>query len=95
MNCSKKEKLLKEVNYTLIALILKIDNPTMTGQFRSSHLCNTLYKIIPKILVSRMRPILEHIISPVESAFVPKRAIHDNILVAHEIVNKFDNMKGK
>jgi len=42
-----------------------------------------------------MGPILERIISLVQSAFVPKRAIHDNILVAHETMNKFNNMKGK
>ena len=42
-----------------------------------------------------MRPILEKIIDPVQSAFVPKRSIHDNILLTHEIMNKFKNMKGK
>jgi len=42
-----------------------------------------------------MRPILECLINPVQSAFIPKRSIHDNILVAHKIMNKFNNMKGK
>ena len=42
-----------------------------------------------------MRPLLEKIIDPVQSAFVPKRSIHDNILLTHEIMNKFKNMKGK
>jgi len=42
-----------------------------------------------------MRPLLEEIIDPVQSAFVPKRSIHDNILLTHEIMNKFKNMKEK
>ena len=51
--------------------------------------------LIQKILVNRMRPILDKIIDPVQSAFVPKRSIHDNILFTHEIMNKFSNMRGK
>jgi len=42
-----------------------------------------------------MRPILQRIIHPTQSAFIPNRTIHDNILIAHEIVNKFKHMKGK
>ena len=42
-----------------------------------------------------MRPILDKIIDPVQSAFVPGRSIHDNILLTHEIMNKFKHMKGK
>ena len=42
-----------------------------------------------------MRPILEKIIDPIQSALVSKRSIHDNILLTHEIMNKFINMKGK
>jgi len=42
-----------------------------------------------------MRQILEKIIGPTQNAFVPKRSIQDNILLTHEIMNKFKNMKGK
>jgi len=42
-----------------------------------------------------MRPLLDKIIDPVQSAFVPKTSIHDNILLTHEIMNKFKHMKGK
>ena len=79
----------------LIALIPKVDNPSSTAQFRPISLCNSFYKIISKILVNRMRPLLDKIIDPVQSAFVPKRSIHDNILLTHEIMNKFKHMKGK
>ena len=67
----------------------------MTCQFRPISLCNTIYKISSKILANRMRPILEKIIDPIQSALVSKRSIHDNILLTHEIMNIFRNMKGK
>ena len=88
-------KLLKAVNHTLITLIPKVENPETTAHFRPISLCNTVYKILAKILVNRMRPVLQRIIDPTQSAFIPQRTIHDNILVAHEIVNKFHHMKGK
>jgi len=88
-------KLLKEVNHTLITLIPKVANPKITAQYRPISLYNTMYKILAKILVNRMRPILQSITHPTQSAFIPHRTIHDNILIAHEIVNKFKHMKGK
>jgi len=91
----REGKLLKQINHTLITLIPKVDNPSSPVHFRPISLCNTLYKIIAKITVNRMRPIIERIVDSVQSAFVPKRSIHDNILLAHEIMNKFHNMKGR
>ena len=88
-------KLLRQVNHTLIALIPKADHPTTTAQFRPISLCNSLYKIIAKILVNRMRPVLRKIIDPVQCAFVPNWSVHDNILLTHEVMNKFKNMKEK
>ena len=54
-----------------------------------------IYKIIAKILVNRLGPLLEKVISPLQSAFIPGRSIHDNILISHEIMHKFKKPKGK
>jgi len=88
-------KLLKEFNHAFITLIPKVDNSETTSQFRPISLCNTFYKFVAKILVNPLRLLLERIIHPTQSAFVPQRAIHDNILRAHEVINKFYHMKGK
>jgi len=45
--------------------------------------------------VNRLRPILEWLVSPVQSAFLPGRLIHDNILPTHEIMHKFKKVNGK
>jgi len=42
-----------------------------------------------------MHTILERIVRPTHSAFAPHQAIHDNILLAHEVINKFHHVKGK
>ncbi|KAL0290481.1 UNVERIFIED_CONTAM: hypothetical protein Sradi_7049000 [Sesamum radiatum] len=72
-------RLLKQVNTTLISLIPKVSNPAVVAEFRPISCCNVLYKVITKILVQRMRGILDMLISPSQNAFVPGRAIGDNI----------------
>lgn len=43
------------------------------------------YKLISKLLRNRLREVLSKLISPLQSAFVPNRDIHGNILIIHEI----------
>ncbi|KAL0415790.1 UNVERIFIED_CONTAM: hypothetical protein Slati_3410900 [Sesamum latifolium] len=63
--------------------------------FRPISLCNVVYnKIESKTIANRLKPLLESIISPTQSAFVPGRLISDNILLAFEL-NHFMNTKSK
>jgi len=89
------DKLLKDINHTFVALIAKVADPTQTHHYRLISLCSTVYKVIAKILVNMLRPLFDRLISPYHSAFVPGRSIHDNILLTHEIVHKFRNLKTK
>ena len=58
------QKILEYLNQTLIALIPKQPDPESFRQYRPISLCNTIYKIISKIIVLRLRPLLPSIISP-------------------------------
>ncbi|KAL0444884.1 UNVERIFIED_CONTAM: hypothetical protein Slati_2211100 [Sesamum latifolium] len=83
-------RLLKQVNTTLISLIPKVATPTVVAEFRPISCCNVLYKIITKILVQRMRGVLDKLISPSQNAFVPGRSIGDNILLAQELFHGYN-----
>ncbi|XP_022569212.1 uncharacterized protein LOC111212078 [Brassica napus] len=56
-------------------------------EYRPIALCNVYYKIISKILTRRLQPLLLTIISENQSAFVPGRAISDNVLITHEVLH--------
>ena len=43
------------------------------------------YKIISKVLVNRLKPFMDNLITPFQNAFSQGRLITDNILLAHEI----------
>lgn len=85
----------REVNCSLIVLIPKISNPTSANHFRPISLCNAVYKIISKLLVSKLRPLLDKLISPTQSAFIPNRWIAKNQIIVQEIVHKFKSRKKK
>lgn len=54
----------KEINSSFIVLILKVPNLSSFNHYMPISLCNVVYKIIPKILVSRIKPLLPSFISP-------------------------------
>lgn len=83
------------INHANIPLIPKVDKPAMVSDFRPISLCNVCYKIITKIIVRRLRPLLNKRISQNQRAFAPGRAIQDNILIAHELFSDFQKRKGK
>jgi len=69
------------LNRSHIALIPKIQGPETLGNHRPIILCNTIYKVITKIIVARLRPYLEKIISPFQPAFVSGRKGIDNAII--------------
>lgn len=82
-----------DFNHTNLCLIPKIQPPTSMKDFRPIALCNVLYKIISKIMVSRLKPFLTHVVSPNQAALIPRRQIQDNILLAHEVFHSLQVRK--
>lgn len=54
-----------------------------------------MYKVISKIIVACIRPLLDKLISPFQTAFVPVRRGLDNAFIAQELTHTLDTKKGK
>jgi len=67
----------------LIALIPKIESSNTYK--RPINLCNITYKIITKVFIHRLKPILGTIISPYQSSIQPGRGTTDNAIVLQEL----------
>ena len=83
------------MNHTFITLIPKNLGACNFNHFRSISLCNFYYKIISKILVLRLRPILSKLIDPSQVAFIPERWIVENVMLAQVMVHTFNHLKRK
>ncbi|GJX69516.1 RNA-directed DNA polymerase, eukaryota, reverse transcriptase zinc-binding domain protein [Tanacetum coccineum] len=87
-------KLLKEINSTIISLVLKVSTPQKVSDFRPIACCNVLYKCISKILTERIKSGLEKVVNVNQSAFIPGRQIYDNILITQELLRGYNRKNG-
>lgn len=74
-------RILKQINHSTIALIPKSDNARTVGEYRAISLCNVLYKIISKILATRLSSTLPKLIDEAQAGFVQGRSMAENILL--------------
>lgn len=82
-------RLLKQINATVISLIPKVKGAERLSDFRPISLCNTIYKIISKILISRLKLFLPLAIQNNQVGFVKGRLLCENVLLASELVSDF------
>ena len=88
-------KFMLEVNKTFICLIPKKPRADSFDQLRPISLCNWVYKIVSKLLVTRLCPILHKLITPYQAAFVLGRWIVESSILAHETVQSARKKKRK
>ncbi|KAL0313072.1 UNVERIFIED_CONTAM: hypothetical protein Sradi_5706500 [Sesamum radiatum] len=63
--------LLHKMNFTHIVLIPKRSDLETVAHFRPISLCNTIVKITSKCIANWLKPILDVVIFPAQSAFIP------------------------
>ncbi|XP_056697358.1 uncharacterized protein [Spinacia oleracea] len=81
--------MLPQYNCTSITLIPKVPNPTRVKEYRPIACCNVVYKIVSKILTTRMQGVIGQVVSECQSGFIPERQISDNILLATELTKGY------
>lgn len=82
------------LNKTHIVLIPKIQGPEKIGNYRPINLCNSIYKVISKVLVNRIITHLDSLISPYQAAFIPRRRGVDNTIIVQELIHTIGSTKG-
>jgi mannosylglycoprotein endo-beta-mannosidase len=79
-------KLPKRIGSSFVTLIPKTKGPSRFSQFQPISLINGLYKIVAKLLSTRLRSVLPDVISVNQSAFIAGRQILDGFMIANEVV---------
>ena len=83
------------LNQTFVVLIPKRIGPELLGHFRPISLCFTVYKVVSKVIVSRIRPYMQQLVSPLQAAFIPGRKGLDNMIITQEILHSMERKKGR
>lgn len=76
-----------------IALVYKVDSPTSLGDFRPMLLVCFLYKLISKVLDSKLEPIMDYLISLTQYTFLNERQLVDWFMVVNKVSNLGSNYK--
>lgn len=85
----ENERLYKAFNNIIVTLIPKTDEARSIKDYRPRVGCTTVYKIISKTLTDRLGKVLGSIISQCQGAFVPGQQIHNDILLAYELIKVY------
>lgn len=80
----------RQVNATVISLIPKVPAADKLSDFRPISLCNTVYKVIFKIIASRLQELTPKIVQRNHVGFVKGRLLSENALLASELVSHFN-----
>lgn len=83
------------LNYGILTLIPKVKGATNIRQYRPICLLNVVYKIITKTLTLRLNRVINKVIGPNQTAFIPGRYILDGVVIIHEVLHEIAKNKQK
>ncbi|GJX46125.1 RNA-directed DNA polymerase, eukaryota [Tanacetum coccineum] len=80
-------------NSSFIALIPKSLDPKSVGDYRPISLIGSMYKVITKILATRLSVVISGLISDVQTTFLPNRQILDGPFIINELLARCHHKK--
>ena len=81
--------MLKQCNISTITLAPKVSNPTYAKDLRPIACCSMVYKIIAKILTSRLAKVVGEVVNDAQTGFLPGKHISDKILLVTELIKGY------
>lgn len=81
-------------NSTILTLVPKFPGATKITHYRPISCLNTVYKVVSRLLVRILKPILSTLILPSQTAFVKDRLLVENTTLAGELINGYHKNKG-
>ncbi|GJT95771.1 RNA-directed DNA polymerase, eukaryota [Tanacetum coccineum] len=75
-------------NSSFVTLIPKVLDPKTVSDFRPISLIGSLYKVVTKILATRLSLVISDLISDVQTAFLPNRQILDGPFIINEVLSR-------
>jgi hypothetical protein len=88
-------KVIGAINSTFLTLIPKANTPSSFGDYRPISLYNLCYKLISKIIATRIKPFLSRILSIEQLGFLKGHQILDAIGTAHKCLHNIKTEKSK
>lgn len=80
-------------NATILSLVPKFPGASKITDFCPIACLNTIYKVISRLLVAKLKPILQPFILPCQTAFIKDRLLVENTVLASELVNGYHKNK--
>ncbi|CAK8532778.1 unnamed protein product [Lathyrus sativus] len=90
----RHDRLFKAFNGNVVTLIPKHCDAQSIKDYRPIAGCTTVYKIISKILTTRLGKVISDIVHNSQAAFVPGQQIHNHILLAYELIKGYTRKGG-
>ncbi|CAK8536134.1 unnamed protein product [Lathyrus sativus] len=90
----RHDRLFKAFNGIVVTLIPKHYDAQSIKDYRPIAGCTTVYKIISKILTTRLGNVIGDIVHNSQAAFVPGQQIHNHILLAYELIKGYTRKGG-
>lgn len=81
-------------NATILSMVPKFPGASKVTEFRPISCLNTIYKVISRLMVKRLKTMLPSLILPCQTAFVEGRLLLENTVLASELINGYHKNKG-